>query len=78
MVNAELTWSAQRPLAARFKIVAPNRRGFPPEPEVDHVDFELPELELLAVTKRAEVKVDVSGFVEPEASASLIRELSIA
>ena len=40
VVNAKLTWSAQRPLAARFKIVAPNRRGFPPEPEVDHVDFE--------------------------------------
>ncbi len=40
VVNAELTWSAQRPLAERFEIVAPNRRGFPPGPEVAHVDFE--------------------------------------
>jgi pimeloyl-ACP methyl ester carboxylesterase len=40
VVNAELTWSAQKPLADRFRIVAPNRRGFPPGPDVDHVDFE--------------------------------------
>ena len=40
VVNAELTWSAQKPLADRFEIVAPNRRGFPPGPDVDAVDFE--------------------------------------
>ena len=40
VVNAELTWSAQKPLADRFEIVAPNRRGFPPGPEVERVDFE--------------------------------------
>jgi pimeloyl-ACP methyl ester carboxylesterase len=40
VVNAELTWSAQKPLAERFEIVAPNRRGFPPGPEVEQVDFE--------------------------------------
>ena len=40
MVNAELTWSAQKPLADRVEIVAPNRRGFPPGPDVEHVDFE--------------------------------------
>jgi pimeloyl-ACP methyl ester carboxylesterase len=40
VVNADLTWSAQRTLADRFELVAPNRRGFPPGPEVDHVDFE--------------------------------------
>jgi pimeloyl-ACP methyl ester carboxylesterase len=40
VVNADLTWSAQKPLAARFDLVAPNRRGFPPGPEVEHVDFE--------------------------------------
>jgi len=28
------------PLAEEFEIVAPNRRGFPPGPEVEHVDFE--------------------------------------
>jgi pimeloyl-ACP methyl ester carboxylesterase len=40
VVNADLTWSAQKPLSERFEIVAPNRRGFPPGPEVEQVDFE--------------------------------------
>lgn len=40
VVNAELTWSAQEPLAERFGLVLPNRRGFPPGPDVEHVDFE--------------------------------------
>ena len=40
MVNSELTWNAQKPLADRFEIVAPNRRGFPPGPDVERVDFE--------------------------------------
>lgn len=40
VVNAELTWAAQKPLAARFDLVLPNRRGFPPGPDVDRVDFE--------------------------------------
>jgi pimeloyl-ACP methyl ester carboxylesterase len=40
VVNAELTWGAQKPLADRFEIVAPDRRGFPPGPDVDRVDFE--------------------------------------
>jgi pimeloyl-ACP methyl ester carboxylesterase len=39
VVNAELTWSAQKPLAERFEILAPNRRGFPPGPDVERVDF---------------------------------------
>ena len=40
VVSADLTWSAQEPLADRFEIVAPNRRGFPPGPDVERVDFE--------------------------------------
>jgi pimeloyl-ACP methyl ester carboxylesterase len=40
VVNADLTWSAQKPLADRFEMVAPNRRGFPPGPDVERVDFE--------------------------------------
>ena len=40
VVNADLTWSAQKPLAERFDLVAPNRRGFPPGPDVERVDFE--------------------------------------
>jgi pimeloyl-ACP methyl ester carboxylesterase len=40
VANSELTWSAQKPLARRFEVVAPNRRGFPPGPDVERVDFE--------------------------------------
>jgi pimeloyl-ACP methyl ester carboxylesterase len=40
VVNAELTWSAQSPLGERFDVVVPNRRGFPPGPEVEGIDFE--------------------------------------
>jgi len=40
VVNGDLTWGAQAPLADRFELVAPNRRGFPPGPDVDRVDFE--------------------------------------
>ena len=40
VVNGEATWAAQRPLAERFELVVPNRRGFPPGPDVQSVDFE--------------------------------------
>jgi pimeloyl-ACP methyl ester carboxylesterase len=40
VVNGEATWGAQRALADRFELVIPNRRGFPPGPDVEHVDFE--------------------------------------
>jgi pimeloyl-ACP methyl ester carboxylesterase len=40
VANAETTWSAQKPLAERFELVVPGRRGFPPQPEVERVDFE--------------------------------------
>jgi pimeloyl-ACP methyl ester carboxylesterase len=40
VVNGDATWAAQRPLAARFELVVPNRRGFPPGPDVESVDFE--------------------------------------
>ena len=40
VANGDLTWAAQRPLGDRFELVVPNRRGFPPNPDVSHVDFE--------------------------------------
>jgi len=40
VVNGEATWGAQRALADRFELVIPNRRGFPPGPDVEHIDFE--------------------------------------
>ena|SRR5437764_8683746 len=40
VMNGEATWAAQRALAERFELVVPNRRGFPPGPDVERVDFE--------------------------------------
>jgi pimeloyl-ACP methyl ester carboxylesterase len=40
VVNGDATWAAQRPLADRFDLVVPNRRGFPPGPDVESVDYE--------------------------------------
>ena len=40
VVNGQATWGAQRPLEERFELVIPNRRGFPPGPDVERVDFE--------------------------------------
>jgi pimeloyl-ACP methyl ester carboxylesterase len=40
VVGGKATWNAQRPLAERFELVVPDRRGFPPNPPVEHVDFE--------------------------------------
>jgi pimeloyl-ACP methyl ester carboxylesterase len=40
VVNGDVTWAAQKPLADRFELVIPNRRGFPPGPDVEHVDYE--------------------------------------
>jgi pimeloyl-ACP methyl ester carboxylesterase len=40
VVNGDATWSAQQPLAELFELVIPNRRGFPPGPEVARVDYE--------------------------------------
>jgi pimeloyl-ACP methyl ester carboxylesterase len=40
VVGGQATWGAQRPLRDRFELVIPDRRGFPPNPPVEHVDFE--------------------------------------
>jgi len=40
VVNGDATWAAQLPLAKRFELVIPNRRGFPPGPDVESVDYE--------------------------------------
>jgi len=40
VINGDLTWAAQRPLADRFELVVPNRRGFPPGPDVERVDYD--------------------------------------
>jgi pimeloyl-ACP methyl ester carboxylesterase len=40
VVNGDVTWAAQRPLAEHFELVIPTRRGFPPGGDVERVDFE--------------------------------------
>jgi pimeloyl-ACP methyl ester carboxylesterase len=40
VVNGDATWAEQKRLAERFDLVVPNRRGFPPGPDVESVDFE--------------------------------------
>ena len=52
VVNGEATWGAQHTLADRFELVIPNRRGFPPGPDVARVDFE-------------EEAVWLDGYLEP-------------
>jgi pimeloyl-ACP methyl ester carboxylesterase len=40
VVNGDLTWRSQAPLAERFELVVLNRPGFPPGLPVERVDFE--------------------------------------
>ena len=47
VVGGGPTWGAQLPLAERFELVVLDRPGFPPNPPVDRVDFEV-DAELVA------------------------------
>jgi pimeloyl-ACP methyl ester carboxylesterase len=40
VMGGRATWSAQRRLRERFEIEIFDRPGYPPHPDVDHVDFE--------------------------------------
>jgi pimeloyl-ACP methyl ester carboxylesterase len=40
-------WPAQRPLAERYTLVMPTRTGYPPNPPLEHIDFEDQARELL-------------------------------
>jgi pimeloyl-ACP methyl ester carboxylesterase len=42
-------WPAQLPLAERFTLVMPTRSGYPPNPPLEHIDFEAQAGELLDV-----------------------------
>lgn len=35
------TWEAQRPLADRYQLVVPHRTGYPPNPPLERIDFEV-------------------------------------
>ena len=40
-------WPAQRPLAERYTLVMPTRTGYPPNPPLEHIDFDVQARELL-------------------------------
>ena len=44
-----LTWNAQKPLADRFELVVPSRSGYPPNPALEEIDFEVQAEELAAL-----------------------------
>ena len=40
VANGAMTWSEQRPLAARYTLLIVNRPGYPPNAPLEHLDFE--------------------------------------
>ena len=42
-------WPAQRPLAERYALVMPTRTGYPPNPPLERIDFDIQADELLEV-----------------------------
>lgn len=40
------TWNAQRLLATQYRLVVPHRSGYPPNPPLDRIDFELQAREI--------------------------------
>ena len=40
------TWNAQKPLAERFTLVVPVRSGYPPNPPLEYIDFDVQASEL--------------------------------
>jgi pimeloyl-ACP methyl ester carboxylesterase len=44
--NARSAWASVQPLAARFALVAPDRGGYPPNPPLERIDFEVQAEEL--------------------------------
>ena len=51
VVPGWLAWNAQRPLAERFELVVPVRSGYPPNPVLDAIDFEVQAVELAALVE---------------------------
>jgi pimeloyl-ACP methyl ester carboxylesterase len=48
------TWNAQKPLASRFTLVVPIRSGYPPNPPLEYIDFEVQARELLALVREGD------------------------
>jgi pimeloyl-ACP methyl ester carboxylesterase len=46
VANGPATWAPLQPLGRRFQLVVPNRGGYPPNPTLEQIDFELQADEL--------------------------------
>jgi pimeloyl-ACP methyl ester carboxylesterase len=45
-VQNSITWVRQLPLAREFELILPDRPGYPPNPPLDHIDFEVQAREM--------------------------------
>jgi pimeloyl-ACP methyl ester carboxylesterase len=52
-VGPEITWELQQPLAERWRLMIPWRRGFEPSPAAERQDFEVDAEDLLALLEEA-------------------------
>jgi pimeloyl-ACP methyl ester carboxylesterase len=48
-VNREQTWGAQEPLAERWRLVMPARRGYPPSPPAERQDYDVDARDIAAL-----------------------------
>ena len=73
-------WPAQRSLAERYTLVMPTRTGYPPNPPLEHIDFERQAEELLEILEPGDNLVGHSygGVVSLLAAASAdLRSLAV-
>jgi pimeloyl-ACP methyl ester carboxylesterase len=74
-------WPAQRPLAEHYTLVMPTRTGYPPNPPLEHIDFERQAEELLELLEPGDNLVGHSygGVVSLLAAPSAdLRSLTVA
>lgn len=68
-IGPELSWERQLPLAERFTLVIPSRRGYEPSPPAERQDFEADTEDLDALVEAGD---NVLGFSYGGLSASIV------
>jgi pimeloyl-ACP methyl ester carboxylesterase len=56
-VGPQITWELQEPLAERWKLLIPARRGYPPSPPAERQDFEVDALDIETLLEAEPVHV---------------------
>src|SRR5215218_6205857 len=51
VTNGAITWQEQKPLADRFTLVVLDRSGYPPNPPLPEIDFEIQARELVGLLR---------------------------